>query len=734
MSLFSRLAREIWRDHVTEGVPVSGAHEPVKSHIRQYGLELEAAIAAQIDAAGGNLYDTLSALNADLAHAANSQAWVYADTTAGNNGVYRKSGASGSGSWARVLNLPYAIIPLTVTGGTGNAIVTTSSLPIPTDDRTVLISLVPTADSTGAVTLANNGAAAIDVLDGTGAALITGALAEGHAVLGMMVDGDLRLIGESDLAASVAAAAASASAAAASAAAADASADSVDLGALDDAVASTAADRAIVEAHVTAALSPDNYSAMTPIKTLIERNTTDVTIVFVGDSTGDATNEWIYLFAEWLASEYPTHTVEYQVHDGTSYGSVTTIATGSGSYTIEIFNAAVSGYRLAQWQGARFTSAVVTPGPDLVITNAGINRLGLASARLVRMEALEFIQQVWDFIGSIPVVVHLQNPQRDDNTLDPVIEGLRGALEKLPDVGVVDTHTVWQRAGKPSGWYSDGTHPNATGSGIIADTWKAAWRAAQTLPALNAYRSWWADHFHFNVLNNGDFSAFASALPDNWTEGGTGTVSKETTSPIYTGKSYSVKIESTSAKYIRHAITTGRLNALKGRKITAAVRLYPVSGGHASTGQLLVQSDGTNAISRSTLDNSIYSLDGWVWKVIDDLLVPRDASYLYVNVYGAAAAGTVYVDEVLVYVGDGRPDYAMLSQDVGEFATLRASADSGGKSGFVTIPNAQDVTANSSGVGTILMKGTTSRSSAGFQKVYIGTTAYYVPLFSSITG
>lgn len=498
--------------------------------------------------------------------------------------------------------------------------------------------------------------------------------------------------------------------------------------------AEVAADRAIVEANVTAALNPDNYAAMTPIKTLIERNTTDVTIVFVGDSTGDATTDWIYLFASWLASEYPTHTVEYQLHDGTSYGAVTTIATGSGSYTIEIYNAAVSGYRLAQWQGARFTSAVVTPGPDLLITNAGINRLGLASARLVTAEALEFIQQIWDFVGAIPVVVHLQNPQRDDNTLDPVIEGLRGALEKMPGVGVVDSHTVWQRAGKPSGWYADGTHPNATGSGIIADTWKAAWRAAQTLPPLNAYQSWWADRFHFNVLDNGNFAAFASSLPDNWTEGGTGTVSKESTSPIYTGKSYSVKIEATSAKYLRHSITGGRLNAIKGRKIMVAARQYPVSGGHASTGQILVQSDGTNAVSKTSLDNSIYSLDGWVWKIVEDMLVPRDATYFRVSIYGAAAAGTVYVDEVVAYVGDGRPDYALLSQDVGEFATLRASSDPSGKSGFVTIPNTQDLTANSTGVGTIYMKGATGKSSAGFQKIYVGTTAYYIPVFSSITG
>jgi hypothetical protein len=67
-------------------------------------------------------------------------------------------------------------------------------------------------------------------------------------------------------------------------------------------------------------------------------------------------------------------------------------------------------------------------------------------------------------------------------------------------------------------------------------------------------------------------------------------------------------------------------------------------------------------------------------------------------------------------------------------AELRASGDVGGAASQNALTNVSDVTANSTGVGTILFKGTTSRDSTGFIKIYVGTTAYYIPVFSAISG
>lgn len=57
-----------------------------------------------------------------------------------------------------------------------------------------------------------------------------------------------------------------------------------------------------------------------------------------------------------------------------------------------------------------------------------------------------------------------------------------------------------------------------------------------------------------------------------------------------------------------------------------------------------------------------------------------------------------------------------------------------GVASTVSITGTSDVTANSSGVGTILFKGASSRNSAGFIKVFIGTVAHYIPCFTAITG
>lgn len=154
------IAASVFRDYVTDGVPASGPNPPNKREIRSWGAWLESLLSGGGPGLG---YATLALLNADLAHAANSLAIVYSDTTAANNGLYQKVGASGSGSWTRAGDLPASIIPLTVTGGTADAIVATAPQ-TPLQPGSKLYMLVPTATNTGAaMTIAVNGASAVAI-------------------------------------------------------------------------------------------------------------------------------------------------------------------------------------------------------------------------------------------------------------------------------------------------------------------------------------------------------------------------------------------------------------------------------------------------------------------------------------------------------------------------------------------------------------------------------------------
>ncbi|MCW5711257.1 SGNH/GDSL hydrolase family protein [Shinella sp.] len=65
-------------------------------------------LSAQLGAINGPSYETRIQLFADLAWAAGSIGKVLGDTTLGYRGVYKKSGASGSGAWARIGPLPEA--------------------------------------------------------------------------------------------------------------------------------------------------------------------------------------------------------------------------------------------------------------------------------------------------------------------------------------------------------------------------------------------------------------------------------------------------------------------------------------------------------------------------------------------------------------------------------------------------------------------------------------------------
>ncbi len=63
--------------------------------------------------------------------------------------------------------------------------------------------------------------------------------------------------------------------------------------------------------------------------------------------------------------------------------------------------------------------------------------------------------------------------------------------------------------------------------------------------------------------------------------------------------------------------------------------------------------------------------------------------------------------------------------------TLYASADAGGVAATNALSNVTDQTANGAGVFTILSKSANNANSTGFLKIYVGTTAFWVPFFAN---
>ena len=217
----------IWRDFVLDGVPSSGFHKPDQKDIRPWSAWVESIISA-FTTNGGLIYATKAAMDADLAHAVNTMAWVIGDPVAANNGVYGKLGASGSGSWSRRSDLPFSfIVGSNVGAGTENAISATTAIPV---SASALVWVNIAVDNTASpVTISFNGGAPLTVKSNSGNDIVPGGLKAGMIIAGVVSGANFRILSDQVSASIIAAAEAAQVAAAASAATALAAAAGVSL-------------------------------------------------------------------------------------------------------------------------------------------------------------------------------------------------------------------------------------------------------------------------------------------------------------------------------------------------------------------------------------------------------------------------------------------------------------------------------------------------------------------------
>ncbi|KQY71356.1 hypothetical protein ASD52_06655 [Ensifer sp. Root142] len=214
MSVFTKTANDIFAPH-----EASGSSRSVNNQDAQvWGTEVERMFLS-FQAGGGILFASKAAADATLTYPANQQAWVMGDAIVANNGVYRKVGASGAGSWVRVGDLPYSFITAADAGaGTANAIQATTSIPV-SASALILLNIFET-NTSSPVTVSFNGSSALTIKTNSGNDPVVAGLPSGMIVVGVVSGSTFRLV--SDLASAAIVAAAEAAQAAAEAAAAEA--------------------------------------------------------------------------------------------------------------------------------------------------------------------------------------------------------------------------------------------------------------------------------------------------------------------------------------------------------------------------------------------------------------------------------------------------------------------------------------------------------------------------------
>src|SRR5690606_12697752 len=173
----------------------SGAKRKVANHdVQVWGTEVERAIKS-FQAGGGVVFDSKTEADGSLDYNAYTMAWVF-DVDPDKAGIYQKQGASGSGSWQRVGDLPYSFILATNTNsGDPNAIeATTAVIPIPAADGGALIAQPSDADTAASpVTVSFNGGPALTIKSIAGNDVPATALAAGMIVWGFKQGDEFRL-------------------------------------------------------------------------------------------------------------------------------------------------------------------------------------------------------------------------------------------------------------------------------------------------------------------------------------------------------------------------------------------------------------------------------------------------------------------------------------------------------------------------------------------------------------
>lgn len=377
----------------------------------------------------------------------------------------------------------------------------------------------------------------------------------------------------------------------------------------------------------------------------------NINIVLLGDSTGDATNEWFYMLGQSLAAQWPKFTIKYRPWNTGSNdypgGSEVTIATGSGTHTLTLWNASIAGAAAYKFAGDNFSVAVTQINPDLVFMNYGHNGGSSADAQVSYMTSTT--SRIAREVGS-PIIIIGQNPMQsggvDTGVTLPKNLAYR-ALAEREGYGFVDVYSAFLQSGVSlSTLVPDGTHPDSQGQTIWRDLVLSQFAYIAT-NASGVGQPAQAPRTVAAISHYADFVRRATLV-------GGATLSKNTTN--YETWGHSTKLTTTAASgWIYFDIASSEdVIALRNKKITVATRILVPAGNGVDAGRIELD-DGTG--STITSDGGPQGSE-FYWHSVTRQ-ISGTATRLRVYLYGASSAVNSEVSIDRMIVGEGT-----LPQDV----------------------------------------------------------------------
>lgn len=405
----------------------------------------------------------------------------------------------------------------------------------------------------------------------------------------------------------------------------------------------------------------------------LKNNDRNVNIVLLGDSTGDATNEWFYLLAVTLSALWPAFGFRYRPWDtGTKTypaGSEIAISSGTGAFTATFWNASIAGTAANEFAGAGFNAAVaqianLPGGLDLLFMNYSHNGSLVASNQANFLTAVT--TRAARTLPGVPIVVIGQNPEQsggvDTGTIRPKVDAYRTVCAQ-EGLGFIDVHGAFLQSGiSLSTLVPDGVHPGATGSALWAATVAKAFVYASGI-ASGPAQSRTAPRLLRTIWNYGDLHSRASLA-------GTAVLAPTTVSGEWEtgGRAAKLTTSAGSGWMTISGIVSADVVALYGRPITVLVRVLVAEAQPLDAGRIQL-TDGVN-----TVDSEFGGPQGTDFYDIHLTLPAVSSSSTGINlvVYGSSSstASQVIVDRIVLTEGVIAVDYIPSDEPVLRRLTL----------------------------------------------------------------
>lgn len=391
-----------------------------------------------------------------------------------------------------------------------------------------------------------------------------------------------------------------------------------------------------------------------------EAGVSDVTMLVVSDSTAAAAGSWVEQLAPLLAARFPHLSVKRATWtDGSpgSYPALTTVATGSGAYSLNIYNASKSG---ETWQYhfdvTRWPVMLAALTPDLTFVSLGHNddlagMVSGGSATKQRAKAVTHLEFLRGMHSSARMVLMSQNPNLNSATSSESRANMLRSLAQSRGFGFIDVCQAFHDDGRTLAGTlisGDNTHPTADGYALWADRVYAEFFPdstgrvqAQEPPAFSTAG--------LNFVKDPTFAQYVgTSLPVNVTlTNCTHTV--DTTNFETEGKSLKLTKTATGQAYADVILPIDRV---KGRTVITTARIRVPTGANTTTvGQVSLRDS-------VTIDGSATwgQVDQWIWRTMIRK-IPATATFATVRIYvdtnaASATLENISIDRVGVWIGD----------------------------------------------------------------------------------